>query len=140
MLTVINKKIFLTFENQSKEISLRCTEGVKVEQSIFYESFKFRRFWETNLVAPRAPTCFKVNLCEETISRTDEGQPRPKYIFNKCGTTSTFLLSRGLVHHHHRILNVINMSLKHMGTSNYTNLKFLWLIQHQLICIFSLLR
>ena len=22
----------------------------------------------------------------ETISRTDEGQPRPKYIFNKCGT------------------------------------------------------
>ena len=26
------------------------------------------------------------NLCEETISRTDEGQPRPNYIFNKCGT------------------------------------------------------
>ena len=26
------------------------------------------------------------NLCEETISRTDEGQPRPKYIYNKCGT------------------------------------------------------
>ena len=23
----------------------------------------------------------------ETISRTNEGQPRPKYIFNKCGTT-----------------------------------------------------
>ena len=22
------------------------------------------------------------NLCEETISRTDEGQPRLKYIFN----------------------------------------------------------
>ena len=45
--------------------------------------------------------------------------------------TSTFLLYRGLVHHHHRILNVISMSLKHMGTSNYTNLKLLWLIQHQ---------
>ena len=29
---------------------------------------------------------FVFNLCEETISRTDEGQPRPKYIFNKCGT------------------------------------------------------
>ena len=42
----------------------------------------------------------------ETISRTDEGQPRPKYIFNKCRTKSTFLLYRGLVHHHHRILNI----------------------------------
>ena len=40
----------------------------------------------------------------ETISRTDEGQPKAKYIFNKCGT-SIFLLYRGLVHHHHRILN-----------------------------------
>ena len=40
----------------------------------------------------------------ETISRTDEVQPRPKYIFNKCGT-STFLLYRGLVHYHHRIIN-----------------------------------
>ena len=26
----------------------------------------------------------------ETISRTDEGQPRPKYIFNKCGTNNHF--------------------------------------------------
>ena len=33
---------------------------------------------------------FVFNLCEETISRTDEGQPRPKYIFNKCGTNSYF--------------------------------------------------
>ena len=40
----------------------------------------------------------------ETISRTDEGQPRPEYIFNKCGHL-LFLLYRGLVHHHHRILN-----------------------------------
>jgi len=30
------------------------------------------------------------NLCEETISRTDEGQPRPKYIFNKCETNIYF--------------------------------------------------
>ena len=38
--------------------------------------------------------------------RTDEGQPRPKYIFNKCGTNIyLFLLYRGLVHHHHRNLN-----------------------------------
>ena len=26
----------------------------------------------------------------ETISRTDEGQPRPKYIYNKCGTNIYF--------------------------------------------------
>ena len=31
------------------------------------------------------------NLCDETISRTNEGQPRPKYIFNKCGTNIYFL-------------------------------------------------
>ena len=36
------------------------------------------------------PTSAKPNLCEETISRTDEGQPRPKYIFNKCGTNIYF--------------------------------------------------
>ena len=29
----------------------------------------------------------------ETISRTDKGQPRPKYIFNKCGTNIYFLYS-----------------------------------------------
>jgi len=35
-------------------------------------------------------TKFVFNLCEETISRTDEGQPRPKYIINKCGTNIYF--------------------------------------------------
>ena len=30
------------------------------------------------------------HLCEETISRADEGQPRQKYIFNKCGTNIYF--------------------------------------------------
>ena len=35
------------------------------------------------------------------------GQPRPKYIRNKCITNIYFfLLYRGLVHHHHRILNL----------------------------------
>ena len=29
----------------------------------------------------------------ETISRFDEGQPRPKYIFNKCGTNIYFFYS-----------------------------------------------
>ena len=33
---------------------------------------------------------FVFDLCEETISRTDKGQPRPKYIFNKCGTNFYF--------------------------------------------------
>ena len=33
---------------------------------------------------------FVFNLCEETISRSDEGQPRPKYVFNKCGTNIYF--------------------------------------------------
>ena len=42
----------------------------------------------------------------ETISRIDEGQPRPKYILINVELTSTFLLYRGLVHHHHRILKV----------------------------------
>ena len=47
---------------------------------------------------------------------TDEGQPRSKYIFNKCGTNIYFfLLYRGLVNHHRRILNIgsiENFSLK----------------------------
>ena len=36
---------------------------------------------------------FVFNLCEETNSRTDEGQPRPKYIFNKCGTNIYFFFT-----------------------------------------------
>ena len=37
---------------------------------------------------------FVFNLCEETISRTDEGQPRPKYIFNKRTNIYFFTLQR----------------------------------------------
>ena len=33
---------------------------------------------------------FVFNICEETISRTDEGEPRPKYIFNKFVTDIYF--------------------------------------------------
>ena len=46
------------------------------------------------------------NLCEETISRTDEGQPRPKYIFNKCGT------------------NIYIFTLQRFGPSPSTSFKF----------------
>ena len=57
----------------------------------------------------------------ETISRTDKGHPRPKYIFNKCGTNLYFfLLYRGLVHHHRRIFNQVTI--------------YIWLL---LICWFS---
>ena len=45
-----------------------------------------------SLKRPRK-TILKADLCEETISRTDEGQLRPKYIFNKCGTNIYFLYS-----------------------------------------------
>ena len=31
-----------------------------------------------------------ITFLTETISRTDEGQSRPKYIFNKCGTDIYF--------------------------------------------------
>ena len=31
-----------------------------------------------------------LSLSPHVISRTDEGQPRPKYIFNKCGTNIYF--------------------------------------------------
>ena len=58
---------------------------------------------------------FVFNLCEETISRTDEGQPRPKYIFNKCGTNIYFFTLRGLVNHHHRVCKCIaKLSHKHV--------------------------
>ena len=32
----------------------------------------------------------KLGNCEEKFSRTDESKPRPKYIFNKCGTNIYF--------------------------------------------------
>ena len=54
---------------------------------------------------------FFLSILMVIIVRTYEGQPRPKYIFNKCGTSTFFLLYRGLVHHHHRILNIINITL-----------------------------
>ena len=34
--------------------------------------------------------CLFLTFVTETISRTDEGQPRPKYIFNKCETSIYF--------------------------------------------------
>ena len=47
-------------------------------------------------------TIFFIDFDGYYIVRTDEGQLRPKYIFNKCGTNIYFfLLYRGLVHHHH---------------------------------------
>ena len=43
------------------------------------------------------------------IVKTGEAQPRPKYIFNKCGTNIYFFLHyRGLVHHHHQIFKGVN--------------------------------
>ena len=44
-------------------------------------------------IAQQHFTHFVFNLCEETISRTDEGQPRPNYIFNKCWTNIYFFYS-----------------------------------------------
>jgi len=32
----------------------------------------------------------KISLEYKPLDRTDEGQPRPKYIFNKCGTNIYF--------------------------------------------------
>ena len=34
--------------------------------------------------------CLFLIFVTEKISRTDEGQPRPKYIFDKCGTNIYF--------------------------------------------------
>ena len=42
----------------------------------------------------------------ERISRIDEGQPRPKYIFNKCGT------------------NIYVFILQRLGPSSSPNFKF----------------
>ena len=44
----------------------------------------------------------------ETISRTDEGQPRPKYIFNKCGT------------------NIYFFTQQRFGPKPSSNLNFFW--------------
>ena len=38
------------------------------------------------------------------IVRTDEAQPRPKYIFNKCGTNIYFFL---LYHHHFCSITIV---------------------------------
>ena len=45
-------------------------------------------------------------LCEETISRTDRVNPDRNIFSINVELTSTFLLYRGLVHHHHEILNL----------------------------------
>ena len=40
-----------------------------------------------------ANCCLFLIFVTETISRTDESQPRPKYIFNKCGINIYFVYS-----------------------------------------------
>ena len=65
------------------------------------------------------------------IARTDEGQPRPKYTINKCGTNIyTFL------HHHNWILHIKQIYSSALGPKNLwnnkTNLWFkswFWIIQ-----------
>ena len=47
----------------------------------------------------------RLGNCEETISRTDESEPRPKYIFNKCGTNIYFFTLQRFGPSYHRILN-----------------------------------
>ena len=49
--------------------------------SIFYEQIWY------------IPKCFFLIFVTETISRTGVGQPRPKYIFNKCGTNIYFFFT-----------------------------------------------
>ena len=49
---------------------------------------------------------FQGKIVIETILRTDEGQPDRNIFSINVELTSTFLLYRGLVHHHHRILNL----------------------------------
>ena len=46
-----------------------------------------------------------ITFVTETISRTDEGHPRPKYIFNKCGT------------------NIYSFTLQRFGTSQSPDFK-----------------
>jgi len=67
-----------------------------------------KRVWLLAVVSIKnVSICLFLIFVTETISRTDKGQPRPKYIFNKFRTKIYFfLLYRGLVHHHHRILNI----------------------------------
>ena len=50
-------------------------------------------------------TSFFIDFDGYYIVRTDEGQPKPKYIY------LLYLLYRGLVHHHHRILNLYVLCL-----------------------------
>ena len=68
------------------------------------------------------PFTFEVNIhsivnhhtVQCTMSRTDEGQPRPKYIFNKCGT------------------NIYFFTLQRFGPSPSLNFKSMYIIHHRL--------
>ena len=79
----------LGFDERKKQYSIFSEVGF-----IFYDNATIL-YINGNLKLYIAKVCqsfsqFVFNLCEETISRTDEGQPRPKYIFNKCGTNIYF--------------------------------------------------
>ena len=66
-------------------------------------------------------TFFFIDFDGYYIVRTDESQPRPKYIFNKCGTNIyLFTLPRGLVYHHHRILTLLAYLCLRASTILYT--------------------
>ena len=71
---------FATFRAVCTECNMRCV--IHVRWKIFA---RMQNVCKMYIYYP-----FVFNLCEETISRTDEGQPRPKYIFNKCGTNISF--------------------------------------------------
>ena len=68
--------------------------------------WKGRSIELTSLVHCRRRAFKRAELHQKQSQEHDEGQPRPKYIFNKCGTNIYFFtLQRSMVHHNHRILN-----------------------------------
>ena len=68
------------------------------------------------------------NLCDrnKTISRTDEGQPRPKYIFNKCRTNIYFFTLQRFgpsPSPKFKYLSLKNPSIKYQ-TMKYSSMKY----------------
>ena len=84
--------------------------------------FLFLKFWGEKSIFlsyvnfyPLQSLSIVFNLCEETISRTDEGQPRPKYVFNKCGTNIYFFI------------------LQSFGLSPSSNFKYIYFVKSFII-------
>ena len=79
-----------------KSAGVQHRQGIQQTTFLWNGGFRLSRWYDFFLDFVNNVNSVVLIFVTETISRTDEGQPKMKYIFNKCGTSIYFFYSTGV--------------------------------------------